>query len=171
MFFVIYSFSLFYIHIKNIAERGLGFDPNLNMCLYIFSACSDSCNPTEKRKSSFVRTMTYECRTKKNERRTKKYDTFGYGREYNYCQGERRKPNIIFRQEAGGKAMTRKLEIPFWKKAVMTVDEASAYSSIGINKLYDMPNDTRCSYVLRNGNRRLIKRKEFDEYISETMEI
>ena len=67
--------------------------------------------------------------------------------------------------------MTRKLEIPFWKKAVMTVDEASAYSSIGINKLYDMTNDPRCSYVLRNGNRRLIKRKEFDDFITKTMEI
>lgn len=56
-------------------------------------------------------------------------------------------------------------------KIALTIEEASAISNIGINKLYDMTNDPRCSFVLWVGKKRLIKRKAFERYIDEKLEI
>ena len=67
--------------------------------------------------------------------------------------------------------MSKSIKIPIWEKAVITMDEAAAYSSIGINKLYSMTSDPCCTYVLRNGNRKLIKRKEFDQFLACAIEI
>lgn len=63
-------------------------------------------------------------------------------------------------------------EIPIWEKMNLTLEEAAAYSNIGINKLRKMTNDPRCSFVLWNGNRnKLIKRKEFEKFISSQISI
>jgi excisionase family DNA binding protein len=59
-----------------------------------------------------------------------------------------------------------KKEIPIWEKACLTLEEASAYSGIGQNKLREITNKRDCRCVLFVGNKRLIKRKELDEYIS-----
>ena len=59
-----------------------------------------------------------------------------------------------------------KKEIPLWEKSNLTLEEASAYSGIGINKLRELSNDRNCTFVLWNGSKRLIKRKAFDEYIA-----
>lgn len=56
-------------------------------------------------------------------------------------------------------------EVPIWEKANLTVEEAAAYSGIGVTKIKDLSNDERCTFVLWNGTKRLIKRKRFDEYI------
>lgn len=62
-------------------------------------------------------------------------------------------------------------EVPIWEKAALTLEEAAAYSNIGINRLRTMTNNPRCPYVLWVGNKRLIKRKQFDEYIAKNIEI
>ena len=52
------------------------------------------------------------------------------------------------------------------EKAVLSIIEASEYSEIGqdrLKKLCDKPN---CSFSFRVGNRRMIKKKEFDNFIS-----
>lgn len=56
-------------------------------------------------------------------------------------------------------------EIPLWEKSNLTLEEASAYSGIGINKLRELSNDKNCPFVLWVGSKRLIKRKLFDSYI------
>ena len=43
--------------------------------------------------------------------------------------------------------------------------EHLAYSGIGRDKLYELTNPEDCPFVLWIGNRRMIKRKKFDEYI------
>lgn len=58
------------------------------------------------------------------------------------------------------------VEIPIWEKSNLTIEEAAAYSNIGIHKLREITNDERCGFVLWVGNKRLIKRKKFDAYIS-----
>ena len=63
------------------------------------------------------------------------------------------------------------LEVPIWEKALLTVDEASAYFNIGVNKLRELTNDENCPYVLWSGSRRLIKRKPFEEYLSKLYSI
>lgn len=56
-------------------------------------------------------------------------------------------------------------EIPIWEKSNLTLEEAAAYSGIGINKLRQLTNDERCEFVLWIGTKRLIKRRKLDEYI------
>ena len=56
-------------------------------------------------------------------------------------------------------------EIPYWKKYTLSIEEAAAYSGIGINKLRQLTNDEDCEFVLWLGTKRLIKRRKFDEYI------
>lgn len=58
-----------------------------------------------------------------------------------------------------------------WEKSNLTLEEASAYSGIGINKLREMTNAKNCQFVLWVGNKRLIKRKLLDAYIEKTYSI
>lgn len=55
--------------------------------------------------------------------------------------------------------------VPIWEKSNLTLEEAAAYSGIGINKLREITNDERCKFVLWVGNKRLIKRKLFNQFI------
>ena len=64
-----------------------------------------------------------------------------------------------------------KYEVPIWEKANLTLEEAAAYSGIGINKLRDISNDDNCKFVLWVGNKRLIKRRLLDQYIEQTYSI
>lgn len=57
------------------------------------------------------------------------------------------------------------IEVPIWEKSNLTVEEAAAYSGIGINRIKDLSNDEKCPFVLWVGKKRLIKRKRFDDYI------
>ena len=52
------------------------------------------------------------------------------------------------------------------EKALLTIEEAAAYFNIGINKIRSMTNSEDCPYVLWSGNRRLIKRRQFEDYIN-----
>lgn len=62
-------------------------------------------------------------------------------------------------------------EIPIWKKLNLTIDEASKYSNIGTRKIKELLRNPQCPFVLYVGNKRLVKRKEFEEYISGTLEL
>lgn len=56
-------------------------------------------------------------------------------------------------------------KVPVWDKANLSLEEAAAYFGIGINKLRDMTNDENCSFVLWNGNKCLIKRKQLERFL------
>lgn len=64
-----------------------------------------------------------------------------------------------------------KREVPIWQKTALTLEEAAAYSGIGINKLRKMSDDEHCEFVLWNGTKRLIKRKQLDEYVEKAYSI
>lgn len=64
-----------------------------------------------------------------------------------------------------------KQNIPVWEKITMTVEEAAEYSSIGINKIRELSSDPRCNFVIYIGKKRLIKRKEFEKFIAENVEL
>ncbi len=57
-----------------------------------------------------------------------------------------------------------RIEVPIWMKSNLTLEEAAAYSGIGINKLRKMTDKSGCDFVLWNGSKRLIKRRKLDEY-------
>lgn len=56
--------------------------------------------------------------------------------------------------------------VPIYKKLAMTIQEAAAYSNIGINKIDSMLRTPNCPFVLFVGKKKLVKRKEFEEFIS-----
>ena len=60
---------------------------------------------------------------------------------------------------------TSKFDIPVWHKLNLTIEEAAAYSNIGIHRLYELTEQEDCPFALWIGSRRVIKRKSFDEYI------
>ncbi len=63
-------------------------------------------------------------------------------------------------------------EIPFWEQYAMTVEEAAKYFRIGENKIRALiNNDPSADYILRNGNRILIKRKKFETLVDSLDEI
>ena len=62
-------------------------------------------------------------------------------------------------------------EVPIWEKSNLTLEEAAAYSGIGINKLRTLTDREDCEFVLWIGSKRLIKRKKLDEYIEKSYSI
>lgn len=64
-----------------------------------------------------------------------------------------------------------KCEVPIYEKSNLTLEEAAAYFNIGINKLREISDDSRCNFVLWVGNKRLIKRKQLEDYLSRTYSI
>ena len=62
-------------------------------------------------------------------------------------------------------------QIPVWEKGGLSVEEAAAYSGIGLTKLYEMTSEEDCPFVLWVGTRRLIKRKQFEEYLDKAYSI
>ena len=56
-------------------------------------------------------------------------------------------------------------EVPIWEKTNLTLEEAAAYSGVGVNKLREISDDVNCNFVLWVGTKRLLKRKRLDEYL------
>lgn len=61
----------------------------------------------------------------------------------------------------------KKMEIPFWEKLNMTIKEAAMYSNIGINKIDELLKQPTCNFVLHVGNKKLVKRKEFEKFLAQ----
>ena len=57
------------------------------------------------------------------------------------------------------------ISIPIWEKANLTLEEAAAYSGIGIHKIRILSEKAECDFVLWVGNKRLNKRQKFAEFI------
>lgn len=55
--------------------------------------------------------------------------------------------------------------VPLWERVTLTLEEAAAYTGIGVNKLREMSDQKSCDYVMWVGNRRMFKRKKLEEYL------
>lgn len=65
-----------------------------------------------------------------------------------------------------------KNSIPIWEKLNLSIEEAAAYSNIGINKINDMLKEPSCPFVLYIGKgKRVIKRREFEKYLEKKREV
>ena len=64
-----------------------------------------------------------------------------------------------------------KEKVPISQKLTLTIREAAAYSNIGINKIDSMLRAPGCTFVLFVGTKKLVKRKEFEAYISNNLVI
>ena len=62
--------------------------------------------------------------------------------------------------------------IPVWEKSSLTIDEAAEYSVIGRQKLREMTDKEDCPFVIWvSENKRLIRRKKFDDYLDKAFSI
>lgn len=61
--------------------------------------------------------------------------------------------------------------VPIWQKATLTIEEAAAYSNIGVCKLHELAKKPNCPFVLYIGKKKLVKRDKFEKYISDAIEI
>ena len=55
--------------------------------------------------------------------------------------------------------------VPIHEKVTLTIKEAAEYSNIGINKIDAMLRSPNCPFVLFVGTKKLVKRKEFEQFI------
>ena len=63
------------------------------------------------------------------------------------------------------------LFVPIHEKMLLTIKEAAEYSNIGINKIDSMLRTPNCPFVLYVGTKKLVKRKEFEQFISQRLVI
>ena len=61
--------------------------------------------------------------------------------------------------------------VPIRLKMTLTAREATEYSNISINKIDSMLRSPNCPFVLFVGTKKLVKRKEFEQFISEKLVI
>lgn len=60
------------------------------------------------------------------------------------------------------------MQIPFWQRYTLTIEEAAQYFRIGENKLRRIVSENGyADYVLWNGNRAQIKRPLFEKFIDQ----
>ena len=71
----------------------------------------------------------------------------------------------------GDISMDNILTVPIHLKMTLTAREAAEYGNIGINKLDSMLRSPNCPFVLFVGTKKLVKRREFEEYISRKLVI
>ena len=65
--------------------------------------------------------------------------------------------------------MTRKKsdEIPVWKRDNLTIEEAAAYTGVGMTKLRELSDADSCDFVLWVGTKRLLKREKLDRFFGQ----
>ena len=61
----------------------------------------------------------------------------------------------------------QKLQLEPQNKVVLSIREAAAYSSIGINTIERLLKEPGCPFVLYVGTKRLVKRIPFEKYLME----
>lgn len=62
--------------------------------------------------------------------------------------------------------MTNNTDVPIWEKYTLTIEEASKYFRIGEKKLRKLAEENLdTGWVIVNGNRVQIKRKQFEKII------
>lgn len=63
------------------------------------------------------------------------------------------------------------LSVPIWEKYMLTVDEAVQYFGIGEKKIRNLiaeTNGTDLCFTIQIGNKSLINRRKFEEFLNQT---
>ena len=58
-----------------------------------------------------------------------------------------------------------------WERMNLTLEEAAAYTGIGTDKLRELSNRESCDFVLWVGTKRLLKRKQLEEFLIKSFSI
>ena len=79
--------------------------------------------------------------------------------------GEKSGINIFRVMERGFMTEKPKKDVPIWEKQNLTIKEAAAYSGIGENTIRSLLKSKNCPFLLKVGNKSMVKKKKFDDYI------
>ena len=66
---------------------------------------------------------------------------------------------------------SKKREVPIWERTLLTINEASDYTGIGVNKLRTLADRRNSNLILCVGTKRMFKRKKLDEYLENNISI
>lgn len=64
---------------------------------------------------------------------------------------------------------SKAISVPIWERFLLTIKEASMYFNIGENKMHRIANDyidSEHKFVIQNGNRVMINRKKFENFLN-----
>ena len=64
-----------------------------------------------------------------------------------------------------------KKQIPVERKINLTIAEAAEYSNIGQNRIEKLLKSPNCPFVLYVGAKKLVKRREFEQFLSDAIEL
>ncbi len=64
-----------------------------------------------------------------------------------------------------------KHEVKISEKILLTIDEAALLSNIGQNRISDLLRKPSCPFVLYVGRKKLVKRRAFEQFIEDNVEI
>lgn len=81
------------------------------------------------------------------------------------------KKTLNFKEDTYMKEQRDHNSVPIPQKAALTIREAAEYSNIGINKIDSLLRKPNCSFALYVGTKKLVKRKEFEEFLSRQLSI
>lgn len=90
--------------------------------------------------------------------------------DFNECENEMLKTAMQGTAEECQK-MNEIPRVEIKDKLNLTIEEAAAYSNIGINRIERMARRPNCPFVLYIGRKKLIKRKEFERYLEKAVEL
>ena len=68
-------------------------------------------------------------------------------------------------------AMDKDSNLPIDRKYLLSIPEAAEYTNIGQNKINELLKEPRCSFVLFVGKKKLVKRTEFENWLSDQIEL
>ncbi|OQA50218.1 MAG: Excisionase from transposon Tn916 [Firmicutes bacterium ADurb.Bin300] len=61
--------------------------------------------------------------------------------------------------------------VPIADRCLLTLEEAGAYTGIGMSTLRNMSERKSCDFVIWVGSRRMFKRKKLDEYLEKAYSV
>lgn len=67
--------------------------------------------------------------------------------------------------------MNAKKSVPIWEKKLLTIEECTAYTGIGIGKIKAMTQEEGCSFTIWIGANKMIVRDKLDEYLENSYSI
>lgn len=56
--------------------------------------------------------------------------------------------------------------VPICERLNLSLEEAAAYTGIGIERLRKLSNEKECNFVFWVGTKRLLRRKQLEEYLN-----
>ena len=74
-------------------------------------------------------------------------------------------------EKSSSEERRKKREVPIWERSLLTLNEASDYTGIGVNKLRTVVSKPNSKLVMWVGSRKMIKRRKLDEYIDDAISI